>query len=75
MEKYSIEVANLDIENREVRKPGSRDARKPGSRDARKPFFLNIPNCFDIFNSRWLGDYVVSIPDLKSVICCDTLRI
>jgi hypothetical protein len=39
MEKYSIEVANLDIENREVRKPGSRDARKPGSRDARKPFF------------------------------------
>ena len=28
-----------------------------------------------IINSRWLGDYVVSIPDLKSVICCDTLRI
>ena len=67
MDKYSIEVANLNIENREVR--------KPGSQDARKPFFLNIPNCFDIFNSRWLGDYVVSIPDLKSVICCDTLRI
>ena len=67
MEKYSIEVANLNIENREVS--------KSGSQDARKPFILNIPNCFDIFNSRWLGDYVVSIPDLKSVICCDTLRI
>jgi hypothetical protein len=57
MEKYSIEVDNFEY----------RKSR------GQKAIFLNIANCCDIFNSRWLGDYVISIPDLRSVICCESI--
>jgi hypothetical protein len=66
MEKYSTEVANLNTENREVR--------KLGSQDARKPFYLNIPNCCDIINFSKAGKHVILIPYIRHGVICDTLR-
>ena len=33
-------------------------------------FFFYKPNCCDIFNSRWTGDYVIYIPGFRYAICC-----